>query len=134
MDQDYILIDGIRVHQPDEMNPQWETTFTEDTDRTRSGHFYGDSLFTVESYSLSFSELTPAEASTILQHIIPRPGKLTYTLKFFSWYHGGWRTEEFYTGKGSLQIKTLKRGIEKLSSISFNAVKVDKVEMDKWLQ
>ena len=72
MEQNFILIDGIKVKQPVEMNPQWETTFTEDTDRTRSGHFYGDSLFTVESYSLKFTSLNPEEASTILQHIIPK--------------------------------------------------------------
>jgi hypothetical protein len=127
MAQERFNIDNKTIKQPDEFSPQWETTFTEATDRTMGGTFYGGALFTVESYAVEFSDLTPAEASTILQAVIPKPSKLTYTIHYFSPYYGAWRTDTFYTGKGSLKIKTLKQSEEGIESISFNAIKVDKV-------
>ena len=113
--------------QPITFTPQWETTFSDDTDRTVGGSFYGSALFTVESYAVEFVELTPSEASQILQVIIPVPGRLTYKIKYMSWYEGHWTTADFYTGKGSLSVKTLEVGKEKLESISFNAVKTEKI-------
>ena len=127
MAQDKFKIDNVVVHQPDEANPNWESTYTEDTDRFASGLFHGSVLFTVESYSLTFSNLKPAEAAAILQKVIPTPAKTTYMLHYFSWYTGRWQDAEFYTGKGSLKVKTLKDGLEGLDTISFNAIKVAKL-------
>lgn len=125
--QNRFLFDGQDIIQPDNFSPQWETTYTDATDRTMGGTFYGAALFTVESYACEFSDLTPSQASRLLQIIVPTPTKLTYTIKYFSWYTGQWRTDTFYTGKGSLKVSTLKAGVEKLESISFNAIKVEKV-------
>lgn len=118
-------IDGQNIKQPVTCSPQWETTYTEDSGRVMSGVAELDPMFTTESYSIEWEYLTPNEASTILQLIVPTASKATFSMHYFSWYHGAWRDDTFYVGKGSLKIKTLEENNERLDSISFNAIRVN---------
>lgn len=127
MVQEKILIDGYEIVQPDTMEPNWETTYTEDSGRVMSGKAYTDPMFTVESYSFEVTELTPEEAKEILTRIVPRPSKPTFKLHYFSWFYGKWRTDEFYVGKGSLKCKTLEVDHEILESISCNLIGVNPI-------
>lgn len=123
--QERIKIDGAEIKQPDAFNPNFETTYTEDSGRVMSGVAELDPMFTVESYSMEWSYLTPDEASEILKKVIPTQNKPTFTMTYFSWYHGEWRTGTFYVGKGSLKTKTLRSNYEFLESISFNVIGVN---------
>ena len=123
--QKYILIDGVKIKQPDKFEPNWATTYTDDSDRVMSGKAHLDPLFTVESYSAEFTELTKEEAKTLLQLTIPTPKKPTFKMQYYSWYYGEWRTAKFYVGQGSLSCKTLKENKEALHNISFDIIGVN---------
>ena len=123
--QEKILIDNVSIKQPDVFSPNWETTYTEDSGRVMSGIAELDPLFTVESFSVEWSDLTPAEASQILRLIVPTQNKKTFNLKYFSWYTGTWKTGTFYVGKGSLKTKTLKENYETFETLSCNFIGVN---------
>lgn len=127
MAQKRIAIDGYDGVQPDKFDWQYETTSTEDSKRTMSGKAVITPLFTVESYAVEYTGLKPAEVSYILHSIVQRPGKEYYSVYHYSPYHGQWRTGTFYTGQGSLSVRTLKQGEEDISTISFNMVGRDKL-------
>lgn len=122
MEQERIKMNGLIIHQPDEdMEYNFETTYTEDSGRVQSGVMHSSSMFTVESFDYEASDVTVAEMRTILQQIV---GK-NFTLHYWSPYYGAWRDDKFYVGKGSLHIGTLKVAEEKYSSLSFNMVGVN---------
>lgn len=125
--QEKILIDGVQIIQPDTFNPNWETTYTEDSGRVMSGIAEIDPLFTVESFSVEWSELKPAQVAQILQLIVPTQNKKTFQLRYFSWYTGAWKTGTFYVGKGSLKTKTLKSNYEAFESLSCNFIGVNPI-------
>lgn len=125
--QNYILIDGYKIKQPDSFEPNWATTYTEDSGRVMSGKAFIDPLFTVESYSYEATRLTKEEAKEILQRIVPRPHKPTFDLTYYSWFYGEWRTAAFYVGQGSLKCTTLKDGEEELENLSFDLIGVDPI-------
>lgn len=76
-------------------------------------------MFTVESFSYAASNLTIQEASQILKRVVK--GNYFY-MHYFSPYYGEWRNDEFSIGQGSLSIKRLKEGEERIESLSFNIV------------
>ena len=127
MSQQRIQIDGVAVKQPDTFDWSFETTFTQDSVRTMSGKVILTPLFTVESFAVAFSNLSPAQCSEILTKIVQRPGKTSFSLYYFSPYYGQWRTGTFYVGTGSLKVKTLKEGNETVQSISCNFIGKDKL-------
>ncbi len=122
MAQERITINGIAVKQPDKMDPNFATTYTEDSGRPMGGRAHLTPLFTVESYSVEFSNLTPAQASAILQQIVPTPSRPFFSLHYYSWYYGAWRTAQFYVGQGSMKTKRLKENDEILESITCDFV------------
>lgn len=127
MAQEKIKIDGSVIKQPDVFNPNWATTYTEDSNRVMSGKAYLEPMFTAESYEFEATELTQAQAAEILKAIVPRPGKPTFKLHYYSWFYGKWRTDEFYVGQGTLKCRTLEQGSERLESISCNMIGVNPI-------
>lgn len=125
--QERITIDNTAIKQPDTFDWSFETTSTQDSVRSMSGTAYITPMFTVESFSVEFSNLTPAECSQILSLIVQRPSKTYFSLHYFSPFYGAWRTASFYVGRGSLKVKTLKEGRERIQSISCNFVGKDKL-------
>lgn len=121
MAQRHIMFDGYTPKTPASVDPNWEVTYTEDSGRVLSGDAMLDPLFTVESYSLSFKNLTLEEASTILHIVVPRPSKPTFQFTYLSAYYGGWRTETFYVGRGSQKLRTAKENVEAYD-LSFNVI------------
>ena len=111
------------IKQPDEsMQFSLETTYSSDSGRVKSGVNYVKPLFTVEQYSYKASNLTKAETKTLLSFV----GKgHKFQMHYFSVYHGEWRTDWFYVGTSSLNIKTLKENQEKIEEISFNITGVN---------
>lgn len=125
--QDKIKIDGVTITQPDSFNPNWETTYTEDSGRVMSGKAELDPMFTVESFNVEWSYLTPEELSQILQLIIPTASKPTFQLHYFSWYSGTWKNGIFYVGQGSVKTKTLKQNYEMFETLSCNLIGVNPI-------
>lgn len=107
----------ITVPQPlGEMANEGETTYTEDSGRTKSGVNVVKPMFTVEQYSLEFVNLTKAQHHQLMD--IVKRGKKIW-MHYFSTSEGGWRTKQFYCGKYSNNIITLKNGEERFN-MAFN--------------
>lgn len=128
MAQKRIQIDGKDIWQPDE-DMQWdfETTYTPDSSRPQNGEGHFTELFTTHSLAYSASRIPAAETKKILQLIIGRK----YQLTAFIPYYGEWRTKKCYTGKGTFRIKTLEENGEKFNNISFNAVFVSPLKPEE---
>lgn len=125
MAQNKIKFNDIEIFQPDKgLGYNFETTYTEDSGRPLGGKAHVTSLFTVESYSYSASNIPVEEMTKILQIIAKgKPFKMHY----FSCYYGKWRNDVFYIGKGSLKIGSLKADEEYYESLSFNIVGVNPI-------
>ena len=116
--EEMIKINGSEIYQPDSgLKSGFETTFTKDSGRVQSGVMHASPMFTVEQFSYSATDVPIKEATKILKMIVHgRP----FVLHYFSPYYGMWRDDSFRVGKGSLSIGNLKKGEEKLLSLSFN--------------
>lgn len=122
MAQDRISVDGWSTVQPTKFQFQFQTTSSEDSGRPMSGKAHISPLFTVEAYDVEYEDLTPAQTSALLKKIVQKPSKPYFSLHYFSPYYGEWRTDQFYVGEGSLDVRTLKEGEEMISSISCSFV------------
>lgn len=116
--QDTIKINGIEIYQPDEdLQNSFETTFTSDSSRAQSGVDHFTPMFTVEQFTYTATDIPIKEASILLQQIAK--GNI-FILHYFSPYYGVWRDDEFRVGRGSCVVGSVKKGEEKISSITFN--------------
>ncbi len=120
--QNRIAIDGWSKIQPTKFEWNFSTTSTEDSGRVMSGQAMLTPLFTVEQFSVEYSNLKPTDVAALLQKIVQRPSKVYFSLYYFSPYFGVWRTADFYVGNGSLKIRTLKESEENMQSVSFNII------------
>jgi hypothetical protein len=119
-----LKINGVVVFQPDEgLQYDFETTYTEDTERVRTGKWIGTPLFTVESLGYTATNIPVAQASQILSMVVGKTFQLTYP----SSYYGTWRTGEFYVGKGSMAIGRWNDATQILDSLSFNMIGVNPI-------
>lgn len=111
-------INGASIYQPDkDMGYNFETTYSEGSNRTQFGKALLTPLFTVEQYSYEATNVPVAEANKILKAIVK--GK-TFELYHWSLYHMAWRTDPFYVGKGSLTIGEISPDFKTISKLSFN--------------
>lgn len=121
MSQQKYLFNNLDIVQPDSgLGYDFETTYSEDTTRIKSGKLHETPLFTVEALSFKASSVPLAKVSQLLTQIVGR----RFTFTYLSSYYGGWRTDTFYVGKGSLEIGQAQEGNE-FASISFNIVGVN---------
>ena len=125
MAQEKIKINNKEIFQPDEgLSYDFETTYAEDSGRVQSGKMHASPLFTVEALGYEASDVPVTEVKKILKEVAT--GKF-FTLHYFSPYYGTWRDAKFYVGKGSLDIGRLTENDERISSLSFNMIGVDKI-------
>lgn len=112
------MMNGQVIYQPDEeLSWNWEPTYSSDSTRTISGVGHFTPLFTVEQLSYYAKHVPAKEAAKILKIIA---SGASFTLHYFSPYHGYWRDDLFYVGQGQSTIRTLKERGEYFSDISFN--------------
>lgn len=112
-----ILINNVEIWQPDEgLKYDFETTYSDDTQRIITGPLVETPLFTVEQLGYEASYIPIASATAILQMVVGTRFNLTY----YSLYYGGWRTAVFYVGKGSCSIGRLDPADMVLERLSFN--------------
>lgn len=126
MAQEYILMNGVQITQPDEgLGYSFETVFTEDSKRAQSGKLHASAMYTVESLSFNVSFLTFAQAQQILQ-IVARGEN--FALRYPSLYYGEWRDAEFYVKNGSLKIGRVNAGQESVDGLSFQMIGVTPID------
>lgn len=114
------LINGTLIKQPDEgLGYSFETTYTEDSTRVQTGEGFFTPLFTVESFAYKATRLTLREMSTILQMVAK--GQL-FDFTYMSPYYGGWRTDQFHVGKGSLNIGWFNETTGHYDELSMNII------------
>lgn len=125
MAQQKYMINGVEIWQPDEdLEWNFETTYTEDSARTQDGKGHFTEMFTVQSFGYRASHVPVTEWKKISQMIVGQKFDL------YAWnpHFGKWMTHRCYVGKGSLNIGTLEEGYEKYSSISFNMIDINTLE------
>lgn len=122
--QDYLKFNGVTVKVPDEdgYSANLATTSTEDSNRDMSLVMHNTPIGTVESYSLKWSELTPSEASAILQQVLNKP---SFTVHYFDILTGSWRNGEFYASNFNAPARILVDGEEYWDELSFNIIGVN---------
>ena len=119
------MIDGVKIWQPDEgLAYSFETTYTEDTQRTLSGVLIATPLFTAEQLGYSATDVPALEASRILQKIARGH---TFQLHYYSLYYGAWRDAPFYVGRGNLSFSRLSPGQETVENLTFNMTGVNPI-------
>ena len=117
-----IKINDVVVKQPDKgLGYDFETTYSEDSVRVQSGILHLTPLFTVEAFSYTASDVKEDEMQEILQLVAKGH---PFTLYYRSPYYGGWRSGEFYVGKGSLKVGRWKEDVETYDTLSFNMIGV----------
>lgn len=125
MAQEKIKINGVEIWQPDEeLAWNYETTYTPDSTRSQDGEGHFTEMFTTESFAYSASNIPADEWSKISKMIVGKK----YDLWAWNPHFGKWMTMRCYTGQGSLNIKTLKSGEERHTSVSFNMVDIKPLE------
>lgn len=113
------------IHQPDsDLNCSFETTYTSDTKRSQTGVLQLTSMFSVEAFSYSATNISVAEVAQILGYIAK--GKKFY-LHYFSPFYGVWRTAPFYVGQGQISLGCLKENEEMYTSFSFQMTGVNPI-------
>lgn len=121
MAQKRIKINDVEIWQPDEeLEWNYETTYTQDSGNTQDGVAHITPMFTKQSFGYRAAEMPADECSKILKMITGKEFKL-YA---FSPYYAEWKTITCYVGKGSLKQKTLIKDGERMSSLSFNMIDI----------
>lgn len=123
---DRYKINGKRMPQPDkDMTCNFETTYSEGSNRTQFGKAILVPLFTVVQYGYEASNIPVAEAEELINAIIH--GK-PFNLYHYSIRHHDWRTESFYVGKGTFSLACVAPGEEYYSKISCNMQGVNQLD------
>ena len=123
--QNRVQINDSDIWQPDQdMDWNYETTYTPDSTRTQDGTGHFTEMFTIESFGYKASAVPVQEGTKILQKIVGKKFDL------FTWnpYFGKWMKHRCNVGEGSLSIGSLEEGGETYSSISFSAVDIKPLE------
>jgi len=117
--QEYIMINGIKIKQPDEDGyvASLATTSTEDSDRDMNLTMHNTPIGTVEGYDLKWTDLSLTEAAEILQQVV---NKSSFTVHYMDILTGTWKDGEFYASNFNAPAGILKNGEECWDELSFN--------------
>ena len=110
------------IAQPDSLGYSFETTYSSDSGRSQDGPAYTSALFTVEAFQLGYTFLSLSEANTIMRYILK--GSPFY-VRYPSVYYGGWRSGQFYVGKGDVKWGRINTDDELVEDFEFNIVGVN---------
>ena len=116
--QEYIMINGVKIKQPDKdgYEVSLATTSTDDSDRDMSLVMHNTPIGTIEGYDLTWSDLSLEEASVILQQVI---NKSSFTVHYLDILTGAWKDGEFYASNFNAPARSLKDGKECWDKLSF---------------
>jgi len=114
---DNFKFDNIEVAVPHSYSAVFATTSTSDSDRTMDLVMHNTPIGTVIGYDFKWRDLTPKEASTIMQQVL---NKTQFLVHYFDLYGGVWKDAYFYASNFNAGAKTLEEGFERWSELAFN--------------
>lgn len=95
---------------------QFATTSTSSSGRTQRGNMINTTMFTVEAYSLKWTNISAVAVKKILEQVM---GKNSFSFYHFNVYKGIWETGEFYVANINSPFLRLNDGSETVSELSF---------------
>lgn len=95
---------------------QFATTSTASSGRTQRGNMINTTMFTVEAYSLKWTNISAVDVKKILEQVM---GKNSFSFYHFNVYKGIWETGEFYVANINSPFLRLNDGSETVSELSF---------------
>lgn len=100
------------------------TTHTSDSNRLMSGRAIVTPLFTVEAYTLKWSNISAKDVAAILSEVM---GKKEFNFYHFNIYTAKWITSKFYAANFNMPSKSLEDNGERWSELSFQVTSVEAI-------
>lgn len=100
------------------------TTATSNSGRTMRGIMYNVPLFTVEAYTLKWTNIRAKDVSDILTQVM---GKPEFDFYHFNVYNNKWETDKFYVSNITSPVINLKEGHEKIKQLNFQVTGVSPI-------
>lgn len=95
---------------------QFATTSTSTSGRTMRGNMNNVVLFTVESYTLKWTNIKASDVSKILKEVMNKSG---FNFYHYNLYKNRWETGVFYVANITSPVISLKSGEEKVKQLQF---------------
>lgn len=105
---------------------QLATTSTAKSTRTQKGIMKNTVMFTVEAYSLKWTDISAKDASNILRQIM---NKNEFDFYHFNAYKAQWETGKFYAANYNLPVVRLNNGEERYSELSFQVTGINPLSL-----
>lgn len=118
MAQQHLMLGTYQPPDVDEDGYQvrFATTSTASSGRTQRGNMINTTMFTVEAYSLKWTNISAVAVKKILEQVM---GKNSFSFYHFNVYKGIWETGEFYVANINSPFLRLNDGSETVSELSF---------------
>lgn len=100
------------------------TTSTSNSGRTMRGNMVNSPLFTVESYTLKWTNIFASDVSSILAEVM---GRSYFNFYHYNIYRDRWETGEFYVANINTPIISLVEGREKVKELSFKVTAINPI-------
>lgn len=126
MAQEHLIFGAYEAPDPDEDGYQidYATTSTSSSGRTQRGRMINTAMFTVEAYTLKWTDISASEAKSILLQVM---GKNSFNFYHYNLYKGKWEWGEFYAANISTPLDRLNEGQERVDELSFQVTGIDPV-------
>lgn len=124
MAQQHLRFGTYEPPDPDEdgYQVQFATTSTLSSGRTQRGNMINTAMFTVEAYSLKWTDIPASAVKNILSQVM---GKNSFSFYHFNVYKGEWETGEFYVANINSPFYLLKENEERVSELSFQVTAIN---------
>ncbi len=110
----------------DGYQPQLATTSSEKSGRTMKGGMMNTPLFTVEAYSLKWTDIKATDVANILSRVV---GRSSFSFYHFNVYKAKWETGEFYAANYNTPVASLEEGKEKYDELSFQVTGINPLQL-----
>lgn len=124
MAQQHLQFGTYEPPDPDEdgYQVQFATTSTSSSGRTQRGNMINAAMFTVEAYSLKWTDIPATVVKNILLQIM---GKNSFSFYHFNVYTGQWETGDFYVANINSPVYRLNEGEERADELSFQVTAIN---------
>lgn len=126
MAQQHLKFGSYEAPDPDDdgYQAQFATTSTSSSGRTQRGNMINTAMFTVEAYSLKWTDVPASVVKSILEQVM---GKNSFSFYHFNVYKAQWETGEFYVANIESPFYRLNEGNERVNELSFQVTAVNPV-------
>ena len=126
MAQNHLKFGNYQPPDPDEdgYQVQFAVTSTASSGRTQRGNMINTTMFTVESYSLKWTDIPAEDVKKILEQIMR---KNSFSFYHFNVYSCQWEEGEFYVANINSPFYSLEDGEERVEELSFQVTGINPV-------